>query len=100
MIYFGIRLKMLREAANLSQQQLADAMEVARVSISKYETSSAYPTVEKLIRLAKFFRVSTDYLLGLTDDNRFDLDRLTDEQALAVLEIIHQYEQLNAKKPS
>lgn len=98
MIYFGMKLKALREMRELSQDDLAAVIGINRSTISQYESSGTYPSVEKLILLARYFGVSSDYLLGLTDSDRFDLSGLTDDQALAVQEIIRQYELLNAQK--
>lgn len=61
------RIRDLREDADLSQKQLADLLHVSQATYSRYETSALdIPTVS-LICLARFYRTSTDYLLGLTD---------------------------------
>ena len=54
--------------------------------------------MEILIRLSHYFRVSTDYLLGVSDSNGYDFSGLTDEQAVLVNELIRQFEQANARK--
>lgn len=61
---FPERLRKLRKSANLSQQQLGEAMNVTKVSISGYETGNRRPDTDTLQRLADYFHVSTDYLLG------------------------------------
>ena len=61
---FSERLRALRKSANISQQTLGDAMNVTKVSISGYETGNRKPDTETLQKLADFFDVSTDYLLG------------------------------------
>ena len=66
--------------------------------ISMYEGGGSYPSVEILIRLSHYFRVSTDYLLGVSDSNGYDFSGLTDEQAVLVNELIRQFEQANARK--
>lgn len=45
-------------------------MNVSRTSIGKYETQVAYPDVEKLVMLANIYECSSDYLLGLSDNER------------------------------
>ncbi len=59
----GDKLTRLRKENNYTQEQLAEIMEVSRQSISKWESDIAYPETEKIIRLAKLFNCSTDYLL-------------------------------------
>ncbi|MCS1382763.1 helix-turn-helix transcriptional regulator [Lysinibacillus sphaericus] len=61
------RLKALRTKKNLTQKQLAEKINVTHVSISGYESGNRSPDTDTLQRLADFFEVSTDYLLGRTD---------------------------------
>lgn len=61
------RLLELRKARNLTQQRLAIELGIDQTSISSYECGKYLPTVEVLIKLAEYFGVSTDYLLGLSD---------------------------------
>jgi transcriptional regulator with XRE-family HTH domain len=63
----GTRIRELRIAQELSQQELADKLGVDRSTIGKYETNTRIPEVKMLIQLAKFFDVSTDFLLGLSE---------------------------------
>lgn len=65
---FAFRVKKLRKSRKLSQQELAEALGLAQTSISGIESGLRTTTIEKLILLAKFFEVSTDYLLGLKDE--------------------------------
>lgn len=53
----------LRKANNLSQEQLAEMVNVSRQSISKWESGETTPEIERIIELSKIFNVSTDYLL-------------------------------------
>lgn len=61
------RLKSLRKSKRLTQKQLAEKINVTHVSISGYESRNRSPDTDTLQRLADFFEVSTDYLLGRTD---------------------------------
>jgi transcriptional regulator with XRE-family HTH domain len=61
---FSKRLKEIRLFNNLTQQAIADILGVARASISKYEAGISEPTIDTLIKVAKYFDVSIDYLLG------------------------------------
>ena len=58
---------MLRAEKSLSQVQLAEEFGVDKSTIAKYETGERSPDLETLVRLARFFNVSTDFLLGLED---------------------------------
>ena len=59
----GERIYKLRTAKNLSQGDLADAMEVSRQSISKWETNGSVPELDKLVKLSEIFDVSLDELI-------------------------------------
>lgn len=63
----GIRLKELRKKHGLTQKLLADILLIDNSSISKYENDKAIPENELLQRIADFFSVSVDYLLGRSD---------------------------------
>ena len=54
----------LRTGKNMSQLDLADALEVSRQSVSKWETGTAVPELDKLVRMAKLFEVSLDELVS------------------------------------
>jgi len=65
---FSQILKELRIESNVSQKQLAQVIGYDQATISKYELDKCIPTSDVVVSLAKFFNVSTDYLLGLEDD--------------------------------
>ena len=67
MILFKERLKELRVERKLSQADLAKQLNVSQRSISSWETGFRQPDFETLERIAKFFDVTADYLLGLGD---------------------------------
>lgn len=69
MAQFGELLAELREDRKLSQKDLAGIIYVSPGTISNYENGVHYPDIEKLIALADFFHVSTDYLLGRCSAN-------------------------------
>lgn len=70
---FGDKLKELRISKNLSQDELGEILGVRKSSISNWETNKATPTYEILTKLAEYFNVTTDYLLGFNQD---DLDKI------------------------
>lgn len=60
-------LKTLRQQKGVSQQLLADFVLVSQQSINKYENHNVEPDIATLIRIADYFNVSVDYLIGRTD---------------------------------
>ena len=63
-------IKALREDADLTQTELARLLNTTQRTISNWESGRNEPPYEMLIKYAKHFKVSTDYILGLTDDKR------------------------------
>jgi transcriptional regulator with XRE-family HTH domain len=64
---FSERLKELRKDKNLSLSDLAKEIGVSDIAISRWERKLRMPNIETLAKLAVFFGVSSDYLLGLED---------------------------------
>jgi len=65
---FSERLKELRTKKGYSQHKLAKESGVPQTSINFYESDKRQPTVDVLIKLCKYFNVSSDYLIGLVDE--------------------------------
>lgn len=61
------RLRDIREDRDLNQKELADMLGVHQTTYSSYEIGKLSLTADVLIKLAKYYKVSVDYLLGLTD---------------------------------
>lgn len=68
MTKFPERLKQLREGRGVSQATVSKAMGVSRYAIYSYEKGKTAPTLEGLVILADYFDVTTDYLLGRSDE--------------------------------
>jgi methanogenic corrinoid protein MtbC1/DNA-binding XRE family transcriptional regulator len=64
---FGLQLKKIRKERGLRQKDLAELFDVAQSTIANYEQGIRFPDEEMLRKLADFFGVSTDYLLGRTE---------------------------------
>jgi len=60
---FSEKLLTLRKARDLTQEQLAEKLNVSRQSVSKWESAQAVPELEKIVALSAVFDVTTDYLL-------------------------------------
>ena len=65
---FAERLKALRTEKNIGQNMLAKELGLSNSSISYWETGKQLPTAEAIFKLAIYFDVSTDYLLGIKKD--------------------------------
>lgn len=59
----GKRIQLLRKGKNLSQEELAESLNISRQSISKWESGNTLPDIDKLIQLSEYFNVSLDYLV-------------------------------------
>ncbi len=80
MVNFGTTLKELRKSMGLTQQQLADRLWLSKATVSYYEQSLRYPSPEVIVKLARVFHVSADYLLGMEDKSQsIDVSGLTEE---------------------
>lgn len=84
----GIRLKELREKKNLKQEQVAELLRITKGALSLYENGMRQPSLDMLIVFARFYKVSTDYLLGLSDTRTTDLTGLTEHEIDTVSELV------------
>lgn len=90
------RIRLLRMEKGISQIQLADALGVTKQSISNWENDNIQPSIEMLVKLSKFFDVSTDYLLGLEEKRILSVKNLTDKQISHIQLIIDDFKNLNS----
>lgn len=65
---FSDRIKTLRKEKNMTQKQLANLLNLSSNAVCEWEKCRSEPSYETLIKIAGFFDVSTDYLLGREDD--------------------------------
>lgn len=89
MVNMGNKLKELRKQKRLTQKQVADRIGLAISAVSSYEAGTRYPSYDVLIKLARIFHVSTDYLLGMTDKKEIDVSGLNDEEVEVVLQLVN-----------
>ncbi len=83
--------KELREMKNLTQTQLAERMWVKKSIISAYETDARPPSLDMLVKYAREFNVSTDYLLGIETNKVIKVDGLTDAQINILNSLINEF---------
>ena len=93
---FGQRLRRLREERFLSQQALADGIDVQIAQISRYERGISMPNAETLANLAKFLRVSVGKLLLGEEDNESAV-AAAPIQDISLLERFRDLEKLDRK---
>ena len=71
-------IKKLRLARGISQVELAAALGVTKQSVSNWENDNILPSIDMLMKLSKYFSVSTDYLLGLVTEKSLDVSNIDD----------------------
>lgn len=76
MLNIGEQITQLRKRNNLSQEELAKRAKVSRTIIGNYERNTNTPSIEVLIKLARVFNVSVDYIIGEGQLSSLDKDVL------------------------
>lgn len=77
MIGYGEKIKNLRKERGLTQEELADMLNIGRSALSLYEIEARQPDPETLKNIAKALNVSTDFLLGITNT---EVQRISEEE--------------------
>lgn len=75
---FNERIKFLREKENLTQQQMADILDIAKSTYVKYERGEREPRYGTLAAIADYFDVTVDYVLGISDKENKHIERVSD----------------------
>lgn len=68
---FGEKLKRLREEKGLTQENIARRLCISRATVSKYESGRRKPDIETMKTLSKYYGVSVDYIIGMTETAAF-----------------------------
>lgn len=71
MVEIWNKIKELRESKNMTQKELAEFLNVTPQAISKWERNKSYPDLDTLVKLSKYFNISTDTILGNTKQSFF-----------------------------
>ena len=74
--YFGEKLKTIRKSRNLTQLELSQRLGVSKGTVSAYEQGLSYPSIETLVKITSILNISSDYLLGISDELSFKLGGL------------------------
>lgn len=88
-------IKKLRLLRSLSQVELAQALHVSKQCISNWENDNIQPSIEMLIKVAKYFNVSTDFLLDLDNQKNISIEGLTDKQVEHIKLLIEDFKDSN-----
>lgn len=84
----GEQIKRLRMCKGLTQVELAKIFGVTKQSVSNWENENIMPSIDLLVKIAKFFSVSTDYILGLSDEHALNTCGLSELQIAHIQTII------------
>ncbi|MBR1969744.1 MAG: helix-turn-helix transcriptional regulator [Clostridia bacterium] len=82
-------IKLLRTSRGLSQVELAKKLSVTKQTVSNWENDNIQPSIDMLERLADYFGVSTDYLLGRTEDSIISTQGLTNDEIAHIVLLIN-----------
>lgn len=85
----GEIIKKLRISHNLNQVQLAQELDVSKQTISNWENNNILPSIEMLIRISRFFSVSTDFLLELDTRTYIEVTGLSQTHLAHIQQIIN-----------
>ena len=88
-------IKNLRLSRNMNQVEFAKTMGVTKQCVSNWENDNVVPSVEMLCKIADFFDVSTDYLLGRSEKRVLEISGLTEEQIWHITYLIENLKKLN-----
>ena len=87
-------IKRLRMARGLNQVEFARVMGVSKQCVSNWENDNVMPSIEMLVKIADFFNVTTDYILGRNERTYIDVTGLSDEQISHISLIVSDISQL------
>ena len=86
---FGEQIKSIRQKEKLTQEQFAMKLNVSRQAVSNWENNNILPSIDMLIKIARFFSVSTDFLLELDSRSFIEVDGLTIEEVAHIQQLIN-----------
>ena len=85
MSVFAERLKELRKEKGLTQQKVADSLNISQPNYRRWESGERLPSVETLVMLADYFEVSIDYLLTRKNQKVFENEKIYTEEDLIII---------------
>lgn len=91
----GDKIRALRQSFQLSQVELAKALNISKQCVSNWENNYIQPSVEMLVKLARFFNVSADYILDIEPKQSLDVSGLTEKQSAHIKLLIEDLKRAN-----
>lgn len=88
---FHERVRALRQARGMSQVELAKCLGVTKQSVSNWENDNIQPSIDMLVKVARVFSVSTDYLLGLESDQVINVRDLPEEVIAHLSQLVQDF---------
>ena len=85
---FSERIRELRISLGINQVEFGRSINVSKQCVSNWENGNIQPSIDMLLKIAKKYSVSTDYLLGLNDTPTLDVSGLSSEQIMHIRNII------------
>ncbi len=89
------KIKSLREQRGITQAALAKQLGITRSGVNAWEMGISIPSTQYVVELAVFFKVSTDYLLGVNSTMSIDVSGLTEKDILVVHELVRHLKSKN-----
>jgi len=90
MVDFGDKIKHLRLGMGLTQVQVSQRLHISKAMISAYETGVRLPSYDVLIKLARLYGVTTDFLLGFDRVKSVDVTGLSDSQVDVIVKMVNE----------
>ena len=84
----GENIQKLRKSFSISQVEFAKALGVTKQCVSNWENSYIQPSLDMLVKIADYFKVSTDFLLGRTQNNPISTEGLSDREIAHITLIV------------
>ena len=91
------RIKQLRVSNNMTQADLAKKLNITRSSVNAWEMGISTPSTTYIVELSQLFKVSTDYLLGLSNNITLDVSMLHDREIQMLYELVQYFKELHSK---
>ena len=92
------RIKELRLSNNMTQADLAKKLNMTRSSVNAWEMGISIPSTAYIIELSQLFKVSTDYLLGLSTNITLDISSLSEREIQLVYRLVQYFQELHSQK--
>ncbi len=82
------RIKYLRDKCGMTQTDLAKKLGISRSAVNSWEMSLSLPSLSNIVEMTKIFNVTSDYILGLSNQVTLDVTALNNDEREAVFKIV------------